>query len=402
MRSLVGEDSTLRFDVPANSLKTRSWVYRVVDYLGYAALAVALLFAILAVGIPKLMGAQTYTVLTGSMQPALQPGHLIGVRPTPAQSLSIGDIITFQLESGQPTVVTHRIVGKTQSTDGETSFITRGDANNVNDRLPVHEVQIKGKLVYAIADLGRVTNLITPVFKSGITTILGIGIIGYGVLKLLPTARPRGTRMLSLVAVLAVTGQLSVGLGAPVWAAPHSSQNDDLDNVVEISSDGKRWIGLGASNNHNPLFELGPLVPGDSVTRRLWVRNTSNFPLDLKVAASMQPATLGAADQEILSQILIQFESAGGQEWAVARLEAQESRVEILRTTFSSAAKDAKAGSANLVLNIEAQQIGPSLVDLPRTGMDPGGQVGVALALVLTGLLLSGRSRKTHALTEAR
>ncbi len=60
---------------------------------------------------PRLGGATPYTVLTSSMEPEYPPGTLVVVRPVPIEEIGIGDVITYQLESGEPTVVTHRVVG---------------------------------------------------------------------------------------------------------------------------------------------------------------------------------------------------------------------------------------------------------------------------------------------------
>ncbi|WP_235737294.1 S26 family signal peptidase [Nocardioides alcanivorans] len=65
---------------------------------------------VVAVVVPRLAGATPYTVVTGSMRPGLPPGTLAVVRPTPVEEIGIGDVITYQLESGKETVVTHRVV----------------------------------------------------------------------------------------------------------------------------------------------------------------------------------------------------------------------------------------------------------------------------------------------------
>jgi signal peptidase len=114
-----------------------------------------------AVLVPRLGGATPYTVLTGSMRPALPPGTLVVVRPVPAEQLGIGSVITYQVESGKPTVVTHRVVGTGVDAKGEPIFHTRGDANEVVDRTPVRAVQVKGELWYAVPHLGRLSNLVS-------------------------------------------------------------------------------------------------------------------------------------------------------------------------------------------------------------------------------------------------
>ncbi|WP_448060898.1 signal peptidase I [Cellulomonas hominis] len=119
-------------------------------------LALTVLVAVVAVVVPALTGAHTYTVLTRSMEPGLPPGTFLIVRPTPVEDLRVGDIITFQLESGKPAVVTHRVIAVELTSDGERRFRTQGDNNALADADPVRPVQIRGELWYAIPFLGWV------------------------------------------------------------------------------------------------------------------------------------------------------------------------------------------------------------------------------------------------------
>lgn len=67
----------------------------------------------------------------------------------------MGDVLTYQLESGSPTLVTHRVTARISTTGSdEASFITQGDANSAADAEPVQPVQIWGTVWYAIPWLG--------------------------------------------------------------------------------------------------------------------------------------------------------------------------------------------------------------------------------------------------------
>jgi signal peptidase len=127
--------------------------------VGTVLLSCAALVALVAVVVPAVGGATTYTVLTRSMEPGLPPGTLLVVRPTPVDDLRVGDVITFQLESGKPTVVTHRITEVQLAEDDERLFTTQGDANANADPEPVMPVQVRGSLWYAIPYLGWVSSL---------------------------------------------------------------------------------------------------------------------------------------------------------------------------------------------------------------------------------------------------
>ncbi|MGV3564082.1 MAG: signal peptidase I [Nocardioides sp.] len=116
----------------------------------------------LAVLVPRVAGATPYTVLTGSMSPAYPAGTLVVVRPVALADVRVGDVVTYQLRSGEPTVATHRVVGVGWTADGEKVLTTRGDANSVADAEPVREVQLRGEVWYSVPWVGRLNILLSP------------------------------------------------------------------------------------------------------------------------------------------------------------------------------------------------------------------------------------------------
>lgn len=142
---------------PTASRGALTFVVRVAAWTVMLAVAGVL---VAAVALPRLAGATPYTVLTGSMTPDYPPGTLVVVRPVEARDLRIGQVVTWQVESGRATVVTHRVIGTRVGRDGELEVITKGDANAVADP-PVRAVQVRGRLWYAVPHLGRVNHLIT-------------------------------------------------------------------------------------------------------------------------------------------------------------------------------------------------------------------------------------------------
>lgn len=129
--------------------------------------------------VPRLTGAQTYTVLTGSMEPSIAPGALVVVSPTPADQLVAGDVITFQPYSGNPAVVTHRITGIYYDMSGQMRIYTQGDANNVGDDWVLVPEQIRGQLWYSVPQLGRVNVLMTGETRAVAITFVAGGLIVY-------------------------------------------------------------------------------------------------------------------------------------------------------------------------------------------------------------------------------
>ena len=90
---------------------------------------------------PGVFGIKPVIVLSGSMEPEIMTGDLIFLHDTEPAELKEGDVICYLL-SGKS--VTHRIVQVTAEAGGQVRFITRGDANNVEDRLAVGPDQIQG------------------------------------------------------------------------------------------------------------------------------------------------------------------------------------------------------------------------------------------------------------------
>jgi signal peptidase len=145
----------------------------VLAWLVIAAVTVALL---VAVALPRVMGATPYTVLTGSMRPTMPPGTLVVVDPVDIDDLRVGDVITYQLRSGEPAVVTHRVTSVSSTLAGERTVQTQGDANPVADALPVTAQQVRGKVSYAIPYLGRVNTLMSGSQRETATTAVAIAL----------------------------------------------------------------------------------------------------------------------------------------------------------------------------------------------------------------------------------
>ena len=98
---------------------------------------------------PALLGYQFYYVASGSMTPTIPVGSLIVVRDTNYINIENEDIVTFKGLGN--TLVTHRV--REVSGDGQ-SFITRGDANNMDDPMPVTVEKLVGKVVFHIPYVG--------------------------------------------------------------------------------------------------------------------------------------------------------------------------------------------------------------------------------------------------------
>ncbi|MCR4793987.1 MAG: signal peptidase I [Ruminococcus sp.] len=91
----------------------------------------------------NVFGKSVLKVVTGSMEPSIHTGDYIIVEKADVSALSDGDIITFYSDQSdiKDKLITHRIIGK--NPDG--TYITKGDANPVQDSTGVREECIVGK-----------------------------------------------------------------------------------------------------------------------------------------------------------------------------------------------------------------------------------------------------------------
>lgn len=106
--------------------------------------------------VPSIGGIFPLIVLTDSMYPGIQSGDLIICRQVEPETLQVGDVISFFDPSGNGTsIVTHRIMEITEE-DGELAFFTKGDANNVQDRLAVKADKVSGVYMTRIPKAGNV------------------------------------------------------------------------------------------------------------------------------------------------------------------------------------------------------------------------------------------------------
>ncbi|WP_320536315.1 signal peptidase I [Pseudarthrobacter sp. IC2-21] len=160
--------------------------------LNMAVLMMAVFAALVLIVVPRATGSEAFTVLTNSMAPKFPPGTFLVMKPVAFDELKYGDVVTFQLHSARPEVETHRIVGFAATQEGEKTLITKGDNNGANDAEPVREIQVKGKLFYAVPYVGYVANALGNADRNMWTTLAAAGLIGYGGLLVIKGIRGRG------------------------------------------------------------------------------------------------------------------------------------------------------------------------------------------------------------------
>ena len=148
------------------------------------ALSWALLLAVIAAGaalivVPKATGARPLTVLSGSMTGTYDVGDVVVVRDVDTAALGVGDVITFQPVSDNPSLTTHRIIAVNVGSEG-TSFVTQGDANGAPDLAPVEPDQVKGEVWYSVPEVGYVSVWMAGGWLRTVTDLAAIGLLLYG------------------------------------------------------------------------------------------------------------------------------------------------------------------------------------------------------------------------------
>lgn len=155
------------------------WGGAVVRLLSWTVTALLCAVVVGAVLVPRLAGATPYTVLTGSMTPAYPPGTLVVSRPVPAGDVRVGEVVTYQLRSGEPEVVTHRVVGLAYDGDGELRYRTQGDANEAPDAELVRPEQVRGEVWYSLPWVGRLGVLLSPGQHRLLVQLAAGGLLAY-------------------------------------------------------------------------------------------------------------------------------------------------------------------------------------------------------------------------------
>ena len=120
--------------------------------------------------LPRIMGYQTYNVISGSMEPELPVGCLVLVKSISPEMVKEDDIIVFHRGDS---IITHRVVEVQKE---ERQFITKGDANESRDATPIPYQDLVGLVTHHYAGLGRLMGFLSSV--PGKILLIGFVIAG--------------------------------------------------------------------------------------------------------------------------------------------------------------------------------------------------------------------------------
>lgn len=127
---------------------------------------------------PTVFGTTPLVVMSGSMSGSakdhIEVGDLIFIDKAEPDALKVGDVIAFK--NGSITV-THRITRITADENGKLQFVTKGDANNVEDNTPVKADNVVGILKGRIPKLGNFILFVQS--PLGMLLFMGIPILAF-------------------------------------------------------------------------------------------------------------------------------------------------------------------------------------------------------------------------------
>ncbi|CDO03280.1 signal peptidase I W [Oceanobacillus picturae] len=164
------------------SLKqVKKWVSRITTYVLFAALivmAVVVVSSKASGGEPEIAGYQLKTVLSGSMEPGIQTGSLIAVKPDgDMKRFKDGDVITFM--DKEEKLITHRIT-EVMASGEQVMYRTKGDNNNAEDLEPVLSENVVAEYTgFTIPYLGYLVNFAQSRNGAFLLLIPGILLLCY-------------------------------------------------------------------------------------------------------------------------------------------------------------------------------------------------------------------------------
>ena len=141
-------------------------------------LGTAILIAVILICLPLTMsrffGGQFFAVVSGSMEPEIPIGSLVYVKGANPEEIQEDEIIAFYAARDTGIVVTHRVV---ENHVDEQEFITKGDANRINDMNPTRYSHFIGRVKYHIPYIGFAAQMMTSVpGKIAVGSMIGLAI----------------------------------------------------------------------------------------------------------------------------------------------------------------------------------------------------------------------------------
>jgi signal peptidase len=260
--------------------------------------AVDLLLTVAAIGgvvcIAAVIAATVFDITlimfkTGSMSPTIPAGSLAVVREIPATEARVGDIVTIDRPDELP--ITHRVVSTSSTTDGRTSIVMKGDANELEDPAPyvVDTVRI---VLYSVPGLASVIVWMSHPFVLGGITLGAALLVTWAFWPRGQRRRHRAARAARGAGGAAVAALALVVV--PIVAAPQAARADSPDSTIVRG----KYLVLESIANRD---DMESLTPGRPVPWQVGVSVNAPDPglVRLGISAAGALARPGALDVEI-------------------------------------------------------------------------------------------------------
>lgn len=197
--------------------------------------AVAALLAAAAIFVvPRLLGWQTVTVVSGSMAPAYAIDAVLAIDPVSPTDVRVGDVIAFRPEADRP-MITHRVVAIERDASGLT-FITKGDANENPDTNPVAASTVRGRVVFGVPHLGLFIRAVnSPVGFAALVIAPGLLLIALEILTICRELRARRPQPISLQSEPSWAG-FTLTTPSSSWPPPLAANPVDVTEVFDFWS----------------------------------------------------------------------------------------------------------------------------------------------------------------------
>jgi signal peptidase len=150
-----------------NLLPLPRWLLKLVLWL-VMGIATGILMAI---ALPAALGYHPFTVMSGSMDPAIGTGDVVVDKRVSPRALHVGDVVTFRDPANSKRLITHR-VRKLRFEGGQVRVVTKGDANNTVEQWSIPAHGTVGQVAYRIPLIGHVV-----VWTRGAAGRLGLVVI---------------------------------------------------------------------------------------------------------------------------------------------------------------------------------------------------------------------------------
>lgn len=184
-------------DKMASVLKSAKWLFHyMVSVLMYAVIVMLLMVGVILLIYfvdykvkdskleTPLYGA--YVIVSGSMEPLIKVRDAVLIKRASEENIKVNDVVTYR--STDPAfygiLVTHRVINIEES-NGEKTYITKGDHNETIDRTPVKFNQIQGKVIMRIPKIGYIKYFLIEYYGWIIAILIpSVAIISYDIVKL--------------------------------------------------------------------------------------------------------------------------------------------------------------------------------------------------------------------------